>query len=73
MVKAEIHPNYLSSGGKHDIGLIKLLNLVNLNSNIKLIRLHVNNKETLLNQTAYLTGFGLINGNCNAQNLGNTS
>ncbi|XP_063915699.1 elastase-1-like [Zophobas morio] len=56
-----IHPLYLSTGGRHDIGLLKLKTSAQLGPNVKLIQLHTNNKESLLNQTAYLTGFGIIN------------
>ncbi|XP_068915442.1 serine protease 29-like isoform X2 [Tenebrio molitor] len=59
--RLSIHPKYLSSGGRHDIGLVKLKTPAQLGRNVNLIRLHLNNKETLLNQTAYLTGFGIIN------------
>jgi hypothetical protein len=41
---------------------VNVLGIAFLGRNVNLIRLHLNNKETLLNQTAYLTGFGIING-----------
>lgn len=62
-----IHQTYLSTGGRNDIGLVKLKRNAKLGRNVNLIKLHINKKEVLINQTAYLTGFGIINGN-----VGNT-
>ncbi|RZC36061.1 heat shock 70 kDa protein II [Asbolus verrucosus] len=59
--RLSIHPTYLSTGGRNDVGLVKLKRSAQLGRNVNLIRLHVNNKESLLNETAYLTGFGIIN------------
>lgn len=30
--------------------------------NVNLVKLHIDNNESLLGKTAYLTGFGIING-----------
>ncbi|XP_017776112.1 PREDICTED: mite allergen Der p 3-like [Nicrophorus vespilloides] len=57
----KIHPQYLSSGGRNDIGLIKLRRPAKLGKNVKLIKLHHNNGEDLQGRSAYLTGFGIIN------------
>ncbi|XP_044252519.1 chymotrypsin-like elastase family member 1 [Tribolium madens] len=59
--KLVIHPTYLKTGGRNDIGLVRLEKSAVLTRNVKLIKLHTNSKESLLNQTAFLTGFGIIN------------
>ncbi|XP_065156764.1 chymotrypsin-like [Atheta coriaria] len=56
-----IHPKYLSSGGRNDIGLVQLSRRAKLSKRVKLVRLHRSNKEDLLGSTAFLTGFGIIN------------
>lgn len=56
-----INKKYFEALG-HDIGLIKLKTSARLGKNVKLIRLHINNKERLIGATAYLTGFGIIDG-----------
>ncbi|KAG5870416.1 hypothetical protein JTB14_015223 [Gonioctena quinquepunctata] len=65
-IKAErivINKKYFESNGGYDVGLIKLKSNAVLNSNVKLIRLHTNNKESLIGRRAFLTGFGIINDN----------
>ncbi|CAH0564328.1 unnamed protein product [Brassicogethes aeneus] len=59
--KMMIHPTYLSTGGRNDIGLIELKSPAVLGQNVKLIKLHTNNAESLIGKTAYLTGFGITN------------
>ncbi|KAK9679799.1 Trypsin [Popillia japonica] len=55
----KIHPDYLSTGFS-DIGLIKLVTPVRLGNKVKLVRLHTDNKESLIGKTVFLTGFGII-------------
>ncbi|XP_072398750.1 elastase-1-like [Diabrotica undecimpunctata] len=55
-----IHKKYFETNGGFDIGLIKLKTNARLGKNVQIIRLHNNNKETLIGTTAYLTGFGII-------------
>ncbi|CAH1985121.1 unnamed protein product [Acanthoscelides obtectus] len=52
---------YLESDSGYDIGVVKLSANAKLGRNVKLIKLHVNNKEPLIGSTAYLAGFGIIN------------
>ncbi|XP_049817231.1 chymotrypsin-like elastase family member 1 [Aethina tumida] len=59
--KMVIHPSYLSTGGRNDIGVIELKTSARLGRNVKLIKLHTNNAESLIGTTAYLTGFGITN------------
>ncbi|KAI4456859.1 trypsin [Holotrichia oblita] len=55
----KIHPDYLSTG-LSDIGLIKLVRPVRLGNKVKVVKLHVDNKESLIGKTVFLTGFGII-------------
>ncbi|CAH1155370.1 unnamed protein product [Phaedon cochleariae] len=56
-----INKKYFESGGGYDIGMIKLKTNAKLTRNVKLVRIHTNNDESLVGKTAYLTGFGIIN------------
>ncbi|KAK9885272.1 hypothetical protein WA026_010770 [Henosepilachna vigintioctopunctata] len=58
--KAIIHPIYLDTD-RNDIGLIKLKTNAVLGPNVKLIKLHTNNKENLYGKTVFLSGFGITN------------
>ncbi|XP_022917146.2 chymotrypsin-like elastase family member 1 isoform X1 [Onthophagus taurus] len=55
----KMHPNYLKLD-KSDLALLKLTKPAKLNRFVKLVRLHLDNKEALEGKTAYLTGFGII-------------
>ncbi|XP_074028680.1 serine protease 28 isoform X3 [Leptinotarsa decemlineata] len=64
-IKAEklaINKGYFESTSGYDIGLIKLKSNARLNANVKVVKLHTDNRESLIGKRAYLTGFGIING-----------
>ncbi|XP_060522316.1 CUB and peptidase domain-containing protein 2-like [Cylas formicarius] len=56
-----ISPGYLVNGNSDDVGLVRLARPAKLSNYVQTISLHRNNGESLLNLTAYLTGFGIIN------------
>ncbi|XP_045477573.1 serine protease 29-like isoform X2 [Harmonia axyridis] len=58
--KTIIHPTYLETD-RNDIALLKLKTSAALGPNVKIIKLHTNNKENLLGKTVFLTGFGITN------------
>ncbi|XP_074028678.1 chymotrypsin-like elastase family member 1 isoform X1 [Leptinotarsa decemlineata] len=63
-IKAEklaINKGYFESTSGYDIGLIKLKSNARLNANVKVVKLHTDNRESLIGKRAYLTGFGIIN------------
>ncbi|KAJ8946162.1 hypothetical protein NQ318_004415, partial [Aromia moschata] len=55
-----INKKYLESGIA-DIGLVKLKTPARLGKSVKVIKLHTNQGESLIGNTAYLTGYGIIN------------
>lgn len=64
-----LHPHFFSFdydtvGDRHiaHIRLYKDFFQLVLGKYVKPVRLHTNNKESLIGKTAYLTGFGIING-----------
>ncbi|KAL3272528.1 hypothetical protein HHI36_014003 [Cryptolaemus montrouzieri] len=58
--RAIIHPAYLEEE-RNDIALVKLKSAAKLGPNVKVIKLHSNNNESLLAKTVFLTGFGITN------------
>nr|CAI5855867.1 unnamed protein product [Callosobruchus analis] len=52
---------YFESDSGYDIGVVKLSTNAQLGRNVKLIKLHTNNRESLIGTTAFLAGFGIIN------------